>query len=75
MGDSRKASVEVDGALGALGDVDELDGAAPADLLAEDAGEALEGALRDPLGARDLLGRRTDHDHARAGGRGCAAGG
>ena len=35
--------------LGALGDVDELDGAAAADLLAERAGEALERALGDPL--------------------------
>ena len=61
--------------LGALGDVDELDGAAPADLLAEAAGEALECALRDPLGALDLLGRRTDDDHARAAGEAAQLGG
>ena len=54
-------------ALGALGDVDELDGAAAADLLAEAAGEALERALGDPLGALEQLGRRADDDHARAG--------
>ena len=35
LGDSRKARVEAGGRLGALGDVDQLDGAAAADLLAE----------------------------------------
>ena len=56
-----------DRTLGAVSDVDELDGAALADLLAEAAGEPLECALGDPLGALDLLGRRTDDDDARAG--------
>ena len=55
-----------DRAVGGRRDVDELDGPAAADLLAERAGEALQRALRDALGARRQLRRRTDHDHARA---------
>ena len=50
LADSRNASVDTTAALGALGDVDQLGGAAAADLLAERAGEALERALGDPLG-------------------------
>ena len=53
--------------VGGRSDVHELDGAAAADLLAEGAGEALERALGDPLGPGALLGRRADHDDARAG--------
>ena len=66
LGESRNARRAGDRALGPVGDVHELDGAAAADLLAEAAGEALERALGDPLGAVDLLGRRADHDHPRA---------
>ena len=57
----------VDGTVVVGGDVHELDGAAAADLLAERAGEALEGALRDPLGTVHRLRRRAEHDDARAG--------
>ncbi len=66
LGESRKASVLVADALGALGDVHELDRAAVADLLAEAAGEALKCALGHALGALDLLGRGADDDHVRA---------
>ena len=52
FGESRNAERRRGRALGAGGDVDQLDGAAAADLLAEAAGEALERALRDPLLAR-----------------------
>ncbi len=67
LGGEQEAEGAGDRGLGALGDVDELDGAAAADLLAEAAGEALERALRDALGAVDLLGRGAEHDHVRAG--------
>ena len=49
-------------ALGPVGDVDQLGGAAAADLLAEAAREALEGALGDPLLARDLLRWSAEDD-------------
>ena len=53
LGREQEAQRRGDGVLGVRGDVDELDGAAAADLLAQRAGEALEGALGDPLaGAR-----------------------
>ena len=61
--------------LGPVGDVHQLDGAAPADLLAQAAGEALERALGDPLGPRHLLGRRTEDHHARTGGEAAQLGG
>ena len=46
----------VDGVVRTLCNVDQLDGATPADLLAEGAGEPFEGALGHPLAAvRQLL--------------------
>ena len=53
--------------LGTLGDVDELDGDAPADLLAQRAGEALERPLRGGLSYGLLLWRRAQHDHPAGG--------
>ncbi len=56
-----------DGCLGSGGDVDELDGGAAADLLAERPGEALERALGDPLGVRSVRsGVRAEDDDAAA---------
>ena len=75
FGESRKRERRGDRRLGALGDVDELDRAAAADLLAERAGEALERALGDPLGARRPApaGCRARRPAGRS--RGCAAAG
>ena len=62
LGGQEEGERRVDRHLGALGDVHELDGAAAADLLAERAGEALQGALRDPLRAGQQLRHGAEHD-------------
>ncbi len=66
LGDRRNASVD-SSPPSRPGDVDQLDGAAAADLLAERAGEAFERPLGDPLGTFDGLGRRAEHHQAGAG--------
>ena len=65
-GGEEEAQGGVELVLGAGGDVDELHGDAAADLLAERAGEPLQGALRGRLARRQAGRRRAQHDDAAA---------
>ena len=75
LGREQEAQRRGDLVLGAGRDLHELDRAALADLLAEAAGEALEGALGDPLGTGDQLGRRAEDDDPGVWSRGRASAG